>query len=347
MPVRNREAARRSLTVLTHRPWSLPLVVLMPHSRCNARCVMCDIWKSNDNRRDLTVDDVRGILDALDRWGTRRVVLSGGEALLSKNLWLFAAMLKRRDRELTLLTTGLTLAQNATEVARWCDEVVVSLDGSRAIHDEIRRVPRAFDRLAEGVAAVRREQRGVRITARCVVQRKNYFDLPNVVAAAKAIGLDGISFLPVDVSSEAFDRLPVWGADRIDETAPSLDEVDEFESIVERTILRFGDEIDDGFVIEDRTKLRRLPLYFRAVLGHGPFPPVRCNAPWVSAVIEADGAVRPCFFHPKLGNIRDRSLKDILEGTEAVDFRRRLDVAENPTCRRCVCSLYIGPRAEV
>ncbi len=27
---------------------SLPILILYPHSRCNCRCVMCDIWKTND-----------------------------------------------------------------------------------------------------------------------------------------------------------------------------------------------------------------------------------------------------------------------------------------------------------
>ena len=26
----------------------LPILVLEPHSRCNCRCVMCDIWKRTD-----------------------------------------------------------------------------------------------------------------------------------------------------------------------------------------------------------------------------------------------------------------------------------------------------------
>ena len=37
----------------------------------------------------------------------------------------------------------------------WPDEVIVSLDGSRARHDAIRNIPGAYDKLAEGVAVVR------------------------------------------------------------------------------------------------------------------------------------------------------------------------------------------------
>jgi radical SAM protein with 4Fe4S-binding SPASM domain len=68
----------------------------------------------------------------------------------------------------------------------------------------------------------------------------------------------------------------------------------------------------------------------------------RCNAPWVSAVVESDGAIRPCFFHKAIGNIHEGSLLDVLNGDEALRFRRELDVSTNPTCRNCVCSLFLS-----
>jgi Fe-coproporphyrin III synthase len=67
----------------------------------------------------------------------------------------------------------------------------------------------------------------------------------------------------------------------------------------------------------------------------------RYNAPWASAVVESDGTVRPCFFHKPLGNIGDDSLREVLNSPRAVRFRSTLNIARNPICRRCVCSLYL------
>ncbi len=342
------EIARRTLGRVGHRLYSVPLVVLMPHSRCNARCLMCDIWKANADGRQLDVDDLLPLLGALERLHTRRVVLSGGEALLHPNLDLLAGLMRARGLRLTLLSTGLSLARHAASVAEWADEIVVSLDGSPRVHDAIRRVPRAFDRLAEGLAAVRAVAgRRVRLTARCTVQRANHDDLLPTVEAAASIGLDAISFLPVDVSSSAFNRLPVWGQDRVSETAPTLAEVERLERDVERLIREQPERFASGFVAESPERLRRVPAHLRAALGHGPFPAVRCNAPWVSTVIEADGTVRPCFFHAPIGNVHEAPLEAILDGEAAVAFRRGLDVTKDPTCTRCVCTLHIGARAEV
>jgi hypothetical protein len=62
----------------------------------------------------------------------------------------------------------------------------------------------------------------------------------------------------------------------------------------------------------------------------------------VSSVIEADGTVRPCFFHPPLGNIREAgSLSAVLNSPGARAWRRQLDVGSDETCRRCVCTLTL------
>jgi Fe-coproporphyrin III synthase len=65
-----------------------------------------------------------------------------------------------------------------------------------------------------------------------------------------------------------------------------------------------------------------------------------CNAPWTSAVVESDGTVRPCFFHAPIGRIGNGTgFRDVLNGPQAIAFRASLDIATNPVCRQCVCSL--------
>ena len=341
------EIARRRLNRLTHRLSTLPILVLMPHSRCNCRCVMCDIWKANRAGQELSVEDLAPHLAALQRLHVRRVVLSGGEALMHSNLWSLCALLKDLDVKITLLSTGLLLQRHASDIIRWCDDVTVSLDGSRAIHDSIRNIPRAYDRLAAGVAALRALQPSLRITARCVLQRRNFLDLPNIVAAAHALALDQISFLAADISSTAFNRPTAWEAERSADVALNAAEVEAFRNIVETTVQSAQADFASGFIAEDAEKLRRLPRYYAALNGDGDFPAVTCNAPWVSTVVEADGSVRPCFFHRPLGNIHEQPLEQILNSPDAVAFRRGLDVRQDPICRRCVCTLHLGSRRPV
>jgi Fe-coproporphyrin III synthase len=341
------ETLRRQATRATHRIHSLPQLVLMPHSRCNCRCVMCDIWQANAVKNELTREDLERQLPSLRDLHVQRVVLSGGEALMHQNLWLLCELLRELNPNLqiTLLSTGLLLKVFAADVVKWCDEVIVSIDGSRDVHNSIRRVPRAFERLAEGIAALREQRPGYPVSARCVLQRTNFRDLPNIIAAAHEIGLNRISFMSADVSSTAFNRPEPWQEPRVSEVALDAAESHEFAALVEDVIERFADDFASHFISESPPKLRRLPRYYAALNGLGELPATVCNAPWVSSVVEADGTVRPCFFHRSLGNIHEQPLGDILNSPEAVAFRRELDVTTNPICKVCVCTLSLGRRS--
>ena len=70
------EVVRRQATLWTHRIHALPVVVLMPHSRCNCRCVMCDIWKANDRREELSRDDLAAHVKAFEELGATALHLS-------------------------------------------------------------------------------------------------------------------------------------------------------------------------------------------------------------------------------------------------------------------------------
>src|SRR5437016_3108051 len=183
------ESLRRQATRTTHKLHSLPMLVLMPHSSCNCRCLMCDIWKANAMKRELSREDIERQMRSLRNLHVQRVVLSGGEALMHQNLWLLCELLRELDADLqiTLLSTGLLLKTFAPDIVKWCDEVIVSVDGSRKVHDAIRRVPRAFDRLANGIAALHEARPGYPVSARCVLQRTNFRDLPNIISAAHEI----------------------------------------------------------------------------------------------------------------------------------------------------------------
>lgn len=263
------------------------------------------------------------------------------------NLWALCDLIRALPARITVLSTGLLLARHAADVVRWTDDAIVSLDGSPEVHDRIRRVPRAFARLAEGVAALKAADPGYRVTGRCVLQRLNFADLPEVVRSARRIGLDGISFLAADVSSEAFNRPDPWGEERVAEVALTPAETARFAHVVEACIDELAEEFASGFIAEGPERLRRLPRYYAALNGEEAFPPNTCNAPWVSAVVEADGTVRPCFFHRAFGNLHDAPLDEILNSDDAVSFRSALDVRTDPICRKCVCTLSIGRTTSV
>ena len=317
---------------------SMPILILNVHSHCNCRCIMCDIWK-RETHEQIRVADLDRHRASLRNLGVRQVVLSGGEPLLHGDLPALCEFFREQNIRLTLLTTGLLLLKRAREVSTFFDDVIVSIDGPREIHDGIRRVKGAFDVIGQGVAAVQAHQTETRIACRTTVQKANHRHLRATVAAARTLGFDSISFLAADLTSEAFNRPLVWPGERQSEIALTVNEVAALNDEIERLIVEHAYDIRHKFIAETPDKLRRIPRRFREHLGQvSPESPI-CNAPWVSAVVEVDGSVRPCFFHRAVGNITSSTLEEVVNGEAARLFRESLSVPENETCRRCVCSL--------
>lgn len=333
------DIAKRTLSLSTDRVRALPVVILMPHSACNCRCVMCDIWKANEESHEISTEDFEKHLQSFRRMRVRRVVLSGGEALLHSNLWKLCEMLRSIKIKITLLSSGILLRPHAEQIVKYCDEVIVSLDGSPEVHNRIRNVPRAFEKLADGVERLLELKPKLRVTGRCVIQKKNYFDLGRTIDTAKQIGLKRISFLAADTGSPAFNHGTNWGG-AVD-VVLTPEETKHFELVINNVLRTHKDEIGSGFVAETPEKIRGLLRHYRALNFNDTHPVPICNAPWVSTVIETDGTVRPCFFHESIGNINENSLEAILNGEKALDFRENLDMETDATCRRCVCTLHM------
>jgi len=332
----------RNESLRAHRITSLPIVVISPHNQCNCRCVMCDIWKIRE-AQEMQIVDMERLLRSFNRLGVRWVVFTGGEPQLNARLFDFAGMLRSEGVRVTLLTAGLLLEDQAEEVANHIDDLIVSLDGPATIHDRIRRVPRALDRLRAGIQAVQRLKTAITVRGRCTVQKTNYNALRATVQTAKDIGLWSISFLAADVTSAAFNHPQDWPASQRNQIALTLREVDELEAEIEALITFNEADLRSGFVVESVDKLRRIARHFRVCLGEVEAVSPLCNAPWHSTVIDASGNVRPCFFHQPLGNIHDQSLPEVLNGPRALQFRHDLNIAMNPVCRNCVCSLHYQP----
>jgi MoaA/NifB/PqqE/SkfB family radical SAM enzyme len=301
---------------------------------------MCDIWKI-DTIKELSIADLERHAGDIETLAVRWVVFSGGEPLMHSDLFRFSDRLRRSGIRTTILTTGLLLEKHALKIANGIDDVIVSLDGPADVHDRIRRIPRAYDLLAQGIRALQRMRPDFPISARCTVQRENFSCLRKTMQAARGLGLRSLSFLAADVTSTAFNRPENWPAERQEQVALSVDEIDSLEKEISGLLEEM--ERCPGFVLETPEKLQRIVHHFRAHREMVEPVSPHCNAPWVSAVVESDGTVRPCFFHKPIGNIREDSLRRILNSSHAIEFRATLDVSQDPVCRRCVCSLYLDP----
>src|SRR3954451_18678032 len=253
---------------VSNRTLVLPLVIFYPTSRCNSRCVSCDWWKQTGDG-DLALDEIALVADALPELGTQVVVFSGGEPLLRPEVFDAAAMFRARGLTLHLLTSGILLERFADRVAQNFSRVCISLDATtEALYEQVRGVA-ALGTVARGVERLRALAGSLPLTARSTLHRANFHELPRLIDYAHELGLDGVSFLPADVSSRAFgrDEAPTASGLELDAAAIAA-----FEQTVERTIAVYQRDFDSGFIAESPAKLRRLPRYYAALNGSAPFP---------------------------------------------------------------------------
>jgi MoaA/NifB/PqqE/SkfB family radical SAM enzyme len=321
---------------------AVPVLFLWVHANCNCRCVMCDIWQLR-SRTEITADDLRRWKDDWIALGVQHVILTGGEALMHSHLWDLCAILRSSGINITLLSTGLTLGHYVDKVVEYISRVNVSLAGPPEVHDSIRRIPGACRKLSNSVMRLKAIQPSFPVFARSAIHRRNCDRLRSLVQTAHDAGLDGVSFLATDVTSEAFNRPGGWSAERANDLALGLDDLPRLEAKLEALTTDRASDFETGYINESPTVLkRRLLNYYEAHLGLASFPSPTCNAPWASAVIEYDGTVRPCFFQPVYGNIHEvGSLSAIIDSAVAKNFRRSFNVATNPICRRCVCPIAV------
>jgi MoaA/NifB/PqqE/SkfB family radical SAM enzyme len=334
---------RRYQTLHSSRISTLPIVILMPHSACNCKCVMCDIWKGNHHIKQLTKNDIESLLQTLKKFETCEVVMSGGEALLNQHFFTFCGILRKEKINITLLSTGLLLKKHATDLLKWVSNIIVSLDGDEETHNRVRNIPGAFAIMKEGIQHIHSRNPDYKITGRTVIHRQNFRSWPAIIQQALDLGLKQISFLPADVSSQAFNREEVWDQPRQQEILLKESELPELNTIIQKLIQDMEPLFRNRFIAESPAKLQNIYSYYAAFYGRNPFPYKKCNAPWVSTVVEADGTVRPCFFHEQLGNIHENSLDEILNSPEAINFRRNLNTNSNDICNKCVCYLNLPP----
>jgi Fe-coproporphyrin III synthase len=316
----------------------LPILLLAIHDQCNCQCVMCDIWKRKSGRA-LHASDLNRHRESIETLGVKQVVLTGGEPLMNRELDAICRFFRDMGVRITLLTTGRLLLQRAQTVATLVDDVIISIDGPAHIHDQIRRVPGIFASIQKGVEAVRAHRPEMPICCRTTVQKLNHAYLRSTVDAVKSLQLSSISFLPADISAGSFNRHDNWTEERQNEVTLNRDELRTLEDEIENLITMHQEDIRTGFIVESGAKLRRIADRFREYLYHlSPKAPY-CNAPWVSAVVDVDGSVRPCFFHNVVSNVNHLTLEEAINSETALNFRSTLNVETNTTCQRCVCSL--------
>ncbi|PVX23285.1 MAG: hypothetical protein CW691_11025 [Candidatus Bathyarchaeum sp.] len=118
--------------------------------RCNMKCAFCEWWKNKIP--ELPTKKALEAIDAVCSLGVPFFDLSGGEALLRKDLVVLAKRVESHGCLVSMNTNGTLLnKERVGEVADVFDTVVVSLDGPKEVHDQIRGIPGTYEKAVEAI----------------------------------------------------------------------------------------------------------------------------------------------------------------------------------------------------
>ena len=328
---------------------------------CNLRCKMCAQW--GDRGYNFTrptseikqivpletykkmIDEIKHIKPAIYIWG--------GEPFLYPPLMDLIKYIKDSKLVLELVTNGVKLSENAEAlVDMGLDGLMVSVDGPREIHDEVRGVKGTFDRLMTGIEAVKKYKKKNHRKKPYIVffstickENGKYFD--KITEVGEKMGIDMMVIYPswftteeigknhTKLMQEELNCTPFTWKGYVNTFSEA--EIASISDTVKRIRSR---KYNFPIMWLPNLENNEVERYYREP--HETFGYKRCVAPWSMTEIMPNGDVVPCrdYSDYVVGNITEKSILEIYNGEGYRKFRGLLKKHGGliPICARC-CGL--------
>ena len=195
---------------------SYALCVLHITSACNLRCKHCYASAGKKRPDEMTMDEIRSVIDQIHDMGINYVTVSGGEPLMHEHFYEILEYISKRNMNTMITTNGTLLDDGAVKriKALGVDSVQISLDSPVAeTHDRFRGLQGAFQRSVEGVRLCK--ENGLKVSIMSTLSEINKNSVQELLDFAYSLRPNGIAierFVPEGRGS-AKRELGVSGAD--------------------------------------------------------------------------------------------------------------------------------------
>ena len=268
--------------------------------RCNLRCIHCYVVNSDKN--ELSLDEIKQILDQISDLGCLFLTLSGGEILVRDDFFEIAAYARKKGLCLRLFTNGTLIDRdNISRIKELMPIAVeVSLYGACSpVHDSITQVRGSFNRTLNAITLLL--ESGIKTILKCSVMKNNVSELDKLIRLANKLGA-AFKFDATIYPKSNGDKTPlayqIYGKDL-------------------RRLIAL-----QGFKKLSEQELRKTIM--------------PCQAGHTSCRISPTGDVFPCVLLPlKLGSLREKSFHEIWNSSPRLNELRSLKKIELPRCANC------------
>ena len=306
-------------------------------NRCNLPCQTCvRTFNLHEPERDPVPAELKEVAGSLPH--LQRTVLHGiGEPLLNKQLPEMIRFAKAQGAWVLFNSNGVLLNRAWQDALIDCglDELRISIDAATpGTFEQVRGAPQ-FEHVVENLRrfVARKAERGVahpRLSLWFVGLKQNIHELPALVDLAADLGIPEVYF----------QRLVYYGVG-VAQREQSLHGETEgaVRAIIEEAVARAAAR---GVALKASGATTPLDSLRPS---EEPRPWAKCQRPWNSTYVTANGKVLPCCIAPFahhdfagmiLGDLRTQSMEEIWRGEKYRQFRARLDSDDpHPCCRTC------------
>jgi len=285
--------------------------------RCNLRCVHCRSSSEMEinGHPDFSLEEAYRVIDDIVSYAQPVVVLSGGEPLTRKDVFEIAQYGSNKGLRMCLATNGTLVTDEICEKIKQSGIRIVSLslDGAdETVHDNFRNEKGAFAGTIN--AAKLFKKHGIEFIINSSFTKRNQEQIPLVYKLAKELGATawymfmivptgrGEEIMNELISKEDYDKILDWHYDM---------EKEEDLLLVRPTCAPHYYRVTLQRAKEDGEKFKKRTLKFSTGGSKG------CLAGQLICLIDVDGNVLPCsYFNLPAGNVREKSFKEIWEGSE-------------------------------
>jgi MoaA/NifB/PqqE/SkfB family radical SAM enzyme len=316
--------------------------------RCNAGCEICYQKLKQDCDNELSVGEIRAIIDQLPPWTI--LSFTGGEPFVRAD---FSEILDYGldNRKCTILTNGSMISDYQIDlmVRKRLLLLAVSIDGLGETHDRVRRCAGLFDTVVETIRRIQDKKKKLNsmfplIDIKTVVLKDNLGQLHKLLELSEDLSVDYLTLSLPRLMDNLYSAPYREELGEICAAMPQYPELDDREIDLLRqeitgigkhsgkTVVRFypGNMLDENVIAQ----------YYGQQLSARHFK--ACSEPWSRMSISPHGDVYPCLSY-KLGNIRHEPLSQIWNGARFKAFRSCLERNHLSTfCFGCCNSVYKG-----
>ncbi len=339
-------------------------VDLLVSSRCNLRCVMCNLWKLAEKNHsivneELEISAYEKLMEELARIGTKSICISGGEPLLKKGVFSIIREAKEKNFVVELITNGTLVTPEIAQrlIESGVDLVTVSIDAPKAqVHDQIRGVKGSWEKSTRGIITLadfrkRLGSRKPRLAIDYVVNKVNCCLIPEMIDLKPQLRFDEIHFLPIIGRTTAAKELFL----RIDDlrwlkkNLKMIEQKMKLQNLPTSNLAPMSSICSD---MENATRGRYKILDLQ--LTEKTRREILCFAPWFQATIDPFGNVYPCCYACTfqnsgkdltctcwgdedfpMGNLKQESFERIWHGTRLGEFREYCNKGRYAMCHCC------------